>query len=99
MITVAAVSDIACVAVGIVVLWARWGRSGLQAVGIHEMLEKFGVTGGRAYVIELIGAVIIGTFVIELIVKPHGPANCFTTGCTWTGLVSTPAKSELAPRG
>jgi len=86
--------DVACVAAGIVMLWVRWGKNGLQALGVHELLEQLKVTGGRAYLIELGAAVVLGTVVVVAFIRPHGPLNCLTAGCTWTGLLSAPAKAQ-----
>jgi hypothetical protein len=77
-------------ALGVFLLYARWGRSGLRYYVPRDLLDTFHLSEDRKSQVELVVFMMVGTLVATACVEPQTARQAIAAGLGWTGLLASP---------
>jgi hypothetical protein len=79
-------------AVGVSVLWARWGRGRLKTYALPQVVQLIPCRDEIRHLIEFIVFLVIGVFVACGVVNPRSPTQALSAGFAWTSFFVHPNK-------
>lgn len=80
-------------ALGVFLLYARWGKAGLRYYVPRHLLETLHLSEDRKMQLELLVFMVVGTAVATACVQPQTASQAIAAGLGWTGLLASPPNS------
>lgn len=77
-------------ALGVFLLYARWGKAGLRYYVPGELLRTLHLSEDTQSQIEVLVFMVIGTVVATACVEPQTARQAIAAGLGWTGLLASP---------
>lgn len=79
-------------ALGVLLLYARWGKDGLRYYVPRDLLKTLHLSSDRINQLEFCIFLLVGATVATVFADPQSARQAIAAGLGWTGLLAPPSK-------